>query len=134
MQTPDQILESGKEEEILNAKMEGDIAQYNTVEWWKTSKNPTQVIEMHMQEIWGRNPTEGLWAMIAKEEPRFKSEGYQSMSMQRIINDYKTIKGNNISDKINNLIKKIQTMEGALIVGQRILKDEQKAEEDLRDN
>tara|TARA_R110002012_G_scaffold16987_2_gene64965 strand:- start:21 stop:2411 length:2391 start_codon:yes stop_codon:yes gene_type:complete len=134
MQTPSQILESGKEDEILTAKMEGDIAQYNTVEWWKTSENPTQVIEMHMQEIWGRNSTEGLWAMIAKEEPRFGSKGYESVSMQRIINDYKVVKGDNITDKINNLINKIQTMEGALIVGQRILKDEQKAEEDLRDN
>tara|TARA_R110000765_G_scaffold57064_4_gene112195 strand:- start:978 stop:3353 length:2376 start_codon:yes stop_codon:yes gene_type:complete len=134
MQTPTEILTQGNEKEILQSKMQGDIAKYSSPEWWKDTTNPEGVINAHIIEVFGETPQEGLWAQLVNEMPNLGSKGYQAYGMTRIINDYKNEKGNTISDDMNDIFIKISQMESALKEGQKYKKEVSKAKDKLENN
>ena len=134
MQTPSEILNAGKEDEIIKSKMQSDIATYTDPNWWRTSTNPEEVIKNHIVEIFGENPQEGIWAKMVKEMPNLGLPGYVDAGMKRVINVYTATKGNNISDEMKNILNQIKEMEKALKVGQKYKKDIQKAEDKLENN
>ena len=134
MQSSENILEQGREDKILQSKMENNITKYKDPDWWKTSRNPTAVIETHIEELWGKDSTQGLWGKIAQDIPDFGQPGWADKGRFWLINSYKHRKGDNISDEINNQINQIAQMEKALIIGQRILKDESKNEPKDKEN
>ena len=134
MQSSENVLEQGNEANILKSKMQNDITKYKDPDWWKTSRNPTAVITTHIEEIWGKDSTQGLWGKIAQDIPDFGQPGWADKGRFWLINSYKHRKGDNISDEINNQINQIAQMEKALIIGQRILKDESKNEPKDKEN
>ena len=142
MQTPTEILTQGNEEEILQSKMQGDIAKYVSPDWWSDTTNPDGVITAHIIDIFGATPQEGLWSLIAREMPNLGLPGYQDVvgdfktfrGMNRVINDYTNEKGNNISDDMTNTLKKIKDMQDALKFGQKYKKEVSKAKEKLENN
>ena len=118
--TAEEILDEGTDNEMDETKIIGDIAKYDSRNFWETNKNPEGIINAHLEELMGTNKDTGVWAVMAKAFPDLGSKGYLNFGFKRVRNDYQSLMhsaGKPIPDEVQKIFIKIDAMNNALAKG-----------------
>ena len=131
-QTAEEILGEGEEEDIGDAKLLGDIAQYKSQIFWETETNPAGIINAHLLELQGENKHTGVWKIMADAFPQSIGMYGDEVPFEKARNNYiNSLHPNPIPDDIQKIFIKIDEMNDALRMGKKFKKKSQKAEEVL---
>ena len=129
--TAEEILDEGTDDEMDETKIIGDLAKYETKNFWLTEENPEGIISAHLEELVGKDKNNGVWALMAERFPDQigKYEDYVSFNMVR--NNYMSLMHSAnevIPDDIQKIFIKIDAMNRALDWGIKYKKESSKSE------
>ena len=128
--TAEEILDEGTDDEMDETKIIGDLAKYETKNFWLTEDNPEGIISAHLEELVGKDKNNGVWALMAERFPDQigKYEDYVSFNMVR--NNYMSLMHSAnevIPDDIQKIFIKIDAMNRALDWGIKYKKKSSKS-------
>ena len=127
--TAEEILHEGEEDEMDETKIIGDIAKYESQNFWTIEKNPEGIINAHLEELMGEDKSNGVWALMAQRFPDQIGKYQDWVSFEKVRNNYVNLMHSArevVPDEIQKIFIKIDAMNRALDWGQKYKKAQSK--------